>query len=132
MNCLDRRRSSRNDASTPKGIHVPLLTAENRPHQGKGGTQAVEDAQGFRLFLEPGIMREDVPEILKDFDSVRRPRACQIQENARKAVERRTAEDVYRLEKYNWTYPGIVEGLRRVKSKRRADTISCAQMICAR
>lgn len=89
------------------------LTVRNR---GQGGTQAVEDAEGLRLFLKPGITREDVPEILRDFDSVRRPRASQIQDNTRKAVERRTAEDVYRFEKYNWTYPGIVEGLRRVKA----------------
>jgi len=49
------------------------------PHQGQGSTQAVEDAEGFRLFLQPGVTRDDVPNILKDFDSVRRPRASTIQ-----------------------------------------------------
>ena len=88
------------------------------PHQGQGGTQAVEDAEGFRLFLQPGVSREDVPSILQDFDSVRRPRASRIQNNTRKAVDKRTAEEVYMYEKINWTYPGIVEGLARVKAGR--------------
>jgi len=86
------------------------------PHQGQGGTQAVEDAEGFRLFLEDHVSPDTVPAVLKDYDSVRRPRASQIQENTRKAVDKRTPEEVYSFAKYNWTYPGIVEGLRRVKA----------------
>jgi salicylate hydroxylase len=86
------------------------------PHQGQGGTQAVEDAEGFRLFLKPGITRDDVPDLLKDFDSIRRPRASQIQMNTRKAQDKTKSEDVYKFEKYNWTYPGIMTGLARVKS----------------
>ncbi len=86
------------------------------PHQGQGGTQAVEDAEGFRLFDAANVDRESVSRILADFDSVRRPRASQIQDNTRKAVDKRTAEDVYSFPKYNWTYPGIVEGLRRTKA----------------
>jgi len=85
------------------------------PHQGQGSTQAVEDAEGFRLFLQPGVTRDDVPNILKDFDSVRRPRASTIQNNTRKVVDKRTAEEVTQFEKINWTYPGITEGLARVK-----------------
>lgn len=86
------------------------------PHQGQGGTQAVEDAEAFRLFNDVGISRESVARALADFDSVRRPRASQIQDNTPKAVEKRTTEDFYSFAKYNWTYPGIVEGLRRVKA----------------
>ncbi|KAK1991601.1 FAD/NAD(P)-binding domain-containing protein [Colletotrichum falcatum] len=86
------------------------------PHQGQGGTQAVEDAEGFRLFLQDGVSREDVPSILRDFDSVRRPRASTIQQNTRKALDKRTAEEVYTFEKVNWTYPGILEGLALVKA----------------
>jgi salicylate hydroxylase len=84
------------------------------PHQGQGGTQAVEDAEGFRLFLQPGITRDDVPRLLKDFDRVRRPRASRIQENTRKAADKRTAEEVYMYEKINWTYGGIFEELDRL------------------
>jgi salicylate hydroxylase len=85
------------------------------PDQGQGGTQAVEDAEGFRLLLKAGITRDDVPAILKDFDSVRRVRASQIQINTQQLQAKKTPEDVYKFEKYNWTYPGIVEGLARVK-----------------
>lgn len=94
------------------------------PHQGQGGTQAVEDAEGFRLFLQPNIAREDVPAVLRNFDMVRRPRASTIQNNTRKAVDKRTAEEVYQFEKVNWTYPGILEGLERVKSDRSLVEIS--------
>lgn len=87
------------------------------PHQGQGGTQAVEDAEGFRLFLQNGITSEHVPELLKDFDSVRRPRASQIQNNTRKAKNKRTAEEVYMFEKMNWTYGGIMEELKAVKER---------------
>ncbi|KAH7339254.1 hypothetical protein BKA66DRAFT_435022 [Pyrenochaeta sp. MPI-SDFR-AT-0127] len=87
------------------------------PHQGQGGTQAVEDAEGFRLFLQPGVTRETVPELLRDFDSVRRPRASQIQNNTRKAHDKRTAEEVYMFERINWTYYGIIEELRRIKEE---------------
>ncbi len=88
------------------------------PHQGQGGTQAVEDAEGFRLFLKPHVSPEDVPQILKDFDSVRRPRASVIQNNTRKAMDKRTAEEVYMYEKMNWTYPGIVEALASLQTGR--------------
>lgn len=87
------------------------------PHQGQGGTQAVEDAEGFRLFLGSHVRRENVPEILKDFDRVRRPRASRIQMNTRKAAEKRSAEEVYSFAKFNWTYRGIEEGLRRLNAK---------------
>ncbi|EWG47639.1 hypothetical protein FVEG_07698 [Fusarium verticillioides 7600] len=43
------------------------------PHQGQGGTQAVEDGEGFRMFLQKCVTSEHVPELLKDFDSVRKP-----------------------------------------------------------
>ena len=86
------------------------------PHQGQGGTQAVEDAEAFRLFNIGNVSRANVAEILKDFDAVRRPRASQIQNNTRKAVGKRTPEEVYSFAMYNWTYPGVVEGLRRVKA----------------
>lgn len=84
------------------------------PHQGQGGTQAIEDAEAFRLFLRPGVSRETVHGILKDLDRVRRPRAAQIQNNTRKAAHKRTAEDMFKFEQFNWVYPGVVEALRQV------------------
>jgi len=86
------------------------------PHQGQGGTQSVEDAEGFRLFLRSDITSAEVPSILKDFESVRRLRASRIQIHTMNSQYNRTAEDAERYRKYNWTYPGILEGLRRVKA----------------
>ncbi|UPK96301.1 hypothetical protein LCI18_007236 [Fusarium solani-melongenae] len=80
--------------------------------RGQGGTQAVEDAEAFRLFLQPGVSSADVPQLLRNLDSVRRPRASLIQNNTRKAKNKRTAEEVFMFEKINWTYPGIFEGLK--------------------
>lgn len=86
------------------------------PHQGQGATQAVEDAEGFRLFIRPGITRDDVPGILKNFDSVRRARATQVQSYARATQAQKRPEDVLKFERFCYTYPGIVRGLERVRA----------------
>lgn len=86
------------------------------PHQGQGGTQAVEDAEAFRLFLRPGVTRESVPRVLEDFDAVRRPRASQIQAHTKHSQVRREAKDIIKYERFNWTYPGVMVGLERVKA----------------
>jgi salicylate hydroxylase len=75
------------------------------PHQGQGGTQTIEDAEDFELFNKAGITRADILEILRDFDSVRRPRASQIQVNTRKAVSKRTPEEVYGFAKVQLDIP---------------------------
>ena len=85
------------------------------PHQGQGGTQAVEDAEGFVLFDGPDVTRDSVSSILGDFDKVPRKRASQIQNNTRQAHERKSAEDIYKHTQYNWTYPGIRECLKRLE-----------------
>lgn len=86
------------------------------PHQGQGGTQAVEDAEGFRLFNSGDIDRDGVHAILEDFDRVRRQRASQIQNHTREAHARKSAETLYKHTKYNWTYPGIHEALARLNA----------------
>lgn len=86
------------------------------PHQGQGGTQAVEDAESFELFNQ-SCLPSDIPGLLKDFDMVRRKRAGQIQDNTRKAQDKKTAEEVHKFAKYNWTSPGITEGARRMKAE---------------
>lgn len=86
------------------------------PHQGQGATQAVEDAEAFALFNRSDVSGASVLAVLEDINMVRRKRASQIQENTRKSVEKRSAEEVYSFAKYNWTYPGIEEGIRRMKA----------------
>lgn len=83
------------------------------PHQAQGGTQSIEDGEGFMLFNVAGVHRGSVPSILKDFDSVRRPRASRIQLQTRDAQQRRDPDKIYSNTKYNFMYPGIQECLLR-------------------
>jgi salicylate hydroxylase len=82
--------------------------------QGQGGTQSIEDAEGFSLFNRPDISRETVPNILKDFERVRRSRASKIQDITREAHERKSPEQMFKHNLYNWTYPGIHKCLQNL------------------
>ncbi|GLA64983.1 hypothetical protein AtubIFM54640_006717 [Aspergillus tubingensis] len=93
------------------------------PHQGQGGCQAIEDAEGFRLFIGDHVTRENVPTILEDFDRVRRPRASQIQLNTSRATARHSAKEIYRFRKFNFTYHGIFEELRRIRESENMDQL---------
>ncbi|KAL3441104.1 hypothetical protein BJX65DRAFT_314134 [Aspergillus insuetus] len=86
------------------------------PHQGQGCNQAIEDAEGFRLFTQQAgvVSRDQVPELLRDLDRVRRPRASQIQNHTRQVHHKASAEELWRFTSYNYTYPGVVECLRRL------------------
>jgi salicylate hydroxylase len=84
------------------------------PHQGQGCNQAIEDAEGFRLFNQPGVSRDSISDLLTDFDRVRRPRASKIQNYTRQAHHKASAQDLWKYTDYNYTYPGILECLRRL------------------
>ncbi|CAN9244525.1 unnamed protein product [Alternaria alternata] len=77
------------------------------PLQGQGANQAVEDGESFRL-LE-GVEPRDVPKALKQIDSLRRPRATQVQEDTRNMAGEVSWED--RMAKYDflYSYNGIRE-----------------------
>lgn len=50
------------------------------PHQGAGAGQGLEDAWFLaRLLGEPGISVDDLTPLLAAYDTLRRPRACQVQ-----------------------------------------------------
>lgn len=78
------------------------------PLQGQGANQAVEDGESFRL-LEEGMEPRDVPKALKQIDSLRRPRATQVQEDTRNMAGEVSWED--RMAKYDflYSYNGIRE-----------------------
>ncbi|OJJ95393.1 hypothetical protein ASPACDRAFT_64310 [Aspergillus aculeatus ATCC 16872] len=86
------------------------------PHQGQGGTQAIEDAEAFRLFLGEHVTAEAVPALLRDLDRVRRPRASRIQVNNVQARGRKSAQEVHRFRRFNWTYPGVLAEVRRLNA----------------
>ncbi|PYH78345.1 FAD/NAD(P)-binding domain-containing protein [Aspergillus uvarum CBS 121591] len=91
------------------------------PHQGQGGTQAIEDAEAFRLFLGEHVTAEAVPALLRDLDRVRRPRASRIQVNNVQARGRKSAQEVHRFRRFNWTYPGIVAEVGRLNAEQRVE-----------
>jgi len=77
------------------------------PLQGQGANQAVEDGESFCL-LE-GVEPRDVPKALKQIESLRRPRATQVQEDTRNMAGEVSWED--RMAKYDflYSYNGIRE-----------------------
>lgn len=84
------------------------------PFQGQGATQAIEDAEGLRLLLHEGISAdnpESIASALRTWDSVRRPRASQVQQNSRHVTDMSAQAQLDRM-RLNWTYNGIHTALR--------------------
>ncbi|KAF9869696.1 putative salicylate hydroxylase [Colletotrichum karsti] len=83
------------------------------PFQGQGAAQAIEDAEGLGLLLDPGVTRDDVPSILKQWDSARRPRASHVQLNTRLASRELNEVNAWKNMEFNWTYSGIRDEIKR-------------------
>jgi len=82
------------------------------PFQGQGANQAIEDAEGLRLLLQDGIDRSQVAARLQLWESVRRPRASQVQLNSRWAIGLTPQKQSERMH-FNWSYDGIFAALGR-------------------
>jgi salicylate hydroxylase len=75
---------------------------------------SIEDAEGFRLLTDPSVRREDVPEILKKVESVRRPRILEILAETRKSHSTfGIAERVIKNLEFNCSYNGIYDALKK-------------------
>ncbi|GME24228.1 FAD binding domain protein [Neofusicoccum parvum] len=84
------------------------------PLQGQGANMAIEDAEGMRLFLQPGVQVEDIPRILKQIDAVRRPQAAQVLGNTRAANKEASLEDRFMTAMdANFSYSGILDALNQ-------------------
>ena len=82
------------------------------PMQGQGANMSIEDAESLRLLI-PGTRREDVQNILKLAESIRRPRTAQVLAETRKSHSTfGVAERVTRNLEFNCGYNGIVEALK--------------------
>ncbi|GKT46871.1 SAM50-like protein SPAC17C9.06 [Colletotrichum spaethianum] len=81
------------------------------PFQGQGATQAVEDAEGLRLLLHENVNADNISHTLRTWDSVRRPRASQVQLNSRHVIDMSAQAQLDRM-RLNWTYSGIHAALR--------------------
>ena len=81
------------------------------PMQGQGANMSIEDAESLRL-LAPGTRRDDVQDILKLAESIRRPRASQVLADTRKSHSTLgVAENAIRNMEFNCSYNGIHEVL---------------------
>ena len=53
------------------------------PYQGQGANQALEDVEGLNALFADVSDRDSIPGLLRVWDSVRRPRASEIQRSSR-------------------------------------------------
>lgn len=53
------------------------------PYQGQGANQALEDVEGINALFADVSSRDNIPGLLQIWDSVRRPRASEIQRGSR-------------------------------------------------
>lgn len=86
------------------------------PFQGQGASQAVEDAEGFSLLLDPIVDREKVPAILKQWERVRVRRGSQVQLNTRVASSALNETNSFQNMHYNWKYSGINKALEQLEN----------------
>ncbi|KAI0120811.1 FAD binding domain protein [Hypoxylon sp. NC0597] len=82
------------------------------PMQGQGANIGIEDAEAFRLLMQPGVTRNDVPTILKRIEEVKKPRATRVLHNTRAMSRGISGEERYRVMDDNCTYHGIFEALK--------------------
>ncbi|GAP86819.1 putative fad binding domain protein [Rosellinia necatrix] len=83
------------------------------PLQGQGSNMAIEDADGLRLLLQSGVTKDNVPDILKKIEDIRRPRATRVLMNTRSTSKISNAADRYAKFEDNCTYPGILNILKQ-------------------
>ena len=72
---------------------------------------AIEDAESFRLFTR-SVAPENVPAILEQIDSIRRPRTTRILWTTRETLPNTKMEDRIARMDYNNSYNGIVDALK--------------------
>lgn len=53
------------------------------PYQGQGANQALEDVEGLNVLFADASERDSIPALLEVWDSIRRPRASEIQRGSR-------------------------------------------------
>ncbi|KAI1397720.1 FAD binding domain protein [Hypoxylon fuscum] len=85
------------------------------PLQGQSANIGIEDAEAFKLLMQPGVSRKDVPTILKRIEDVRKPRALAVLNNTRKTSRGVSGEERYKVMDENCTYDGIMKVLEDQK-----------------
>lgn len=76
------------------------------PMRGQGSNMAVEDADSFHL-LRPGLAREKVEKVLKQVDSIRRPRTARVLQDTRAMAKGISMDEIIANLDFNCGYNGV-------------------------
>lgn len=63
------------------------------PYQGQGANQALEDVEGLNVLFANVFDRDSIPDLLQVWDSIRRPRASEIQRGSRASQVKIASKD---------------------------------------
>lgn len=83
------------------------------PYEGQGATQALEDAEALSLLLRPDISKDSLPQVLRTWEEVRRPKASQVQRNSKVAAEWVGPDVIMQRMSFNWMYDGVQRALEQ-------------------
>ncbi|KAG8628863.1 hypothetical protein KVT40_002728 [Elsinoe batatas] len=86
------------------------------PHMGQGANQALEDAEGLTLLLNPKVNATNITDHLLKWEAVRKPRATEIQLNSRMASAKVEPAVFMERLRFIWDYHGIDDQLEKMMS----------------
>lgn len=88
------------------------------PYQGQGANQAFEDAEGLNVLFADATEREEIPGLLRIWDSVRRPRASEIQKGSRSAQSKIASKEASGAISSVQPYTSMKEALELLQSNK--------------
>lgn len=81
------------------------------PMQGQGSNMAVEDADSLCLLL-PGLACKEIQEVLRQMDSIRRPRTARVLRDTRAMAKGISMDEMIANLDFNCGYNGVFEALK--------------------
>ncbi|KAI8954507.1 hypothetical protein F4801DRAFT_575581 [Xylaria longipes] len=95
------------------------------PYQGQGANQALEDVEGLDVILADAFSRDEIHRRLQVWDSIRRPRASEIQRGSRVSQSKISTKEASQAILAVKPYESMKDTLARLKS-RQGDEIMAA------
>ncbi|KAI1121203.1 FAD binding domain protein [Nemania abortiva] len=87
------------------------------PYQGQGANQALEDVEGLDMLLADAVTRGDVHRRLQVWDSIRRPRASEIQRGSRVSQSKISTREASQAILAVKPYESMKDTLARLQSR---------------